>query len=296
MVYSYQFSDNMTIGWLVKNMPTFLFPDLSKQQARITKPFIGILALKDQQPVGLILASSENTHTIYRIHSFLVHPNFHQQGIGHTLLEKLSKIIQQRGGKKIEATYRNHWQYVPAIQCLLNKQQWTKPKPQLVLANGKVSDALSFFSKFGTPKSTFSFLSFTQLKISDVDYIQKKQANTQWFDPDLSPFTAQSSIHPACSFLVKREGEIIGWIVSHQLKKDLNELTALFIDEAYRSFKLTHLLIRTVFEKQLSLGIPRFLTTSKVNGNAVAKLMRRAGEQSDIFCTTAFYTCKALEV
>jgi len=294
MAFSYQFSDNMTIDWLVKNMPSFLFPDLSKQQNRITKPFIGILALKDKHPVGLILASSENTQTIFRIHSFLVHPNFHKRGIGHTLLEKLTLIIRQRGGKKIEGTYRNHWQYVPAIQQLLKKHKWTKPEPQLVLANGKVSDALTFFSKFGVPKSTFSFLPFTQLKKSELDYILEKQTTIQWFDPDLSPFIAQSSIHPTCSFLVKREGEIIGWIVSHQLRKDLNELTALFIDDAYRSFKLTHLLIRTVFEKQLSLGISRFLTTSKVNGNAVAKLMKRAGKESDIFCTTAFYACKEL--
>lgn len=294
MPVSYQFSDNMTIAWLVKNMPSFLFPDLSKQQTRITKPLMGILALKENKPVGLILASSENTQTIYRIHSFLVHPNFHKQGIGNTLLEKLSLIIRQRGGKKIEGAFRGHWQYVPAIKQLLKNHQWIRPQPQLVLANGKVSDALSFFSKFGTPKSTFSFLPFTQLKKSDIDYIYKKQTTTQWFDPDLSPFTAKSSIHPACSFLVKSNGEIIGWIVSHQLSKDLNELTALFIDEAFRSFKLTHLLIRTAFEKQLSLGIPRFLTTSKVNGNAVAKLMRRAGEQSDIFCATAFYSCKEL--
>ncbi len=294
MSFSYQFSDNMTIDWLVKNMPTFLFPDLSKQQTRITKPFIGILALKGSQPVGLILASAETSQTIYRIHSFLVHPNFHRQGIGHTLLEKLTIIIRQRGGKQVEGIYRNHWQYTPAIQQLLIKQDWSKPQPQLVIANGQVSDALTFFSKFGQPKHTFSFLSFTQLKKSDIDYIQNKQINTQWFDPDLSPFTAQSSIHSACSFLVKREGEIIGWIVSHQLRKDLNELTALFIDAQFRSFKLTHLLIRTAFEKQLSLGIPRFLTTSKVNGNAVAKLLKRAGEQSDIFCTTAFYASKEL--
>lgn len=294
MHVSYQFSDNMTIGWLVKNMPSFLFPDLSKQQARITKPFMGILALKDQQPVGLILASSENTQTIYRIHSFLVHPNFHKQGIGNTLLEKLTLIVRQRGGQKIEGTFRGHWQYVPAVKQLLTNHQWTKPQPQLVIANGTVRDALTFFSKFGEPKYTFSFLPFTQLKKSDLDYVLKKQTTTQWFDPDLSPLTAQSSIHPACSFLVKREGEIIGWIVSHQLRKDLNELTALFIDEAFRSFKLTHLLIRTAFEKQLSLGIPRFLTTSKVNGNAVSKLMRRAGEQSDIFCTTVFYSCREL--
>ena len=294
MTISYQFSDNMTIDWLVKNMPTFLFPDLSKQQSRIAKLFMGILALKDRQPIGLILASSESSQSIYRIHSFLVHPNFHQQGIGCTMMEKLELIIRKRNGKKIEGIYRNHWQYVPAIQQLLTKRNWTNPQPQLVLANGKVSDALTFFSKSGNLSSTFSFLPFTQLKKSDLDYIHKQQTNNQWFDPDLSPLIAQSSIHTACSFLVKKEGEIIGWIVSHQLKKDLNEITALFVDEAYRSFKLTHLLIRTVFEKQLSLGIPRFMTTSKVNGNAVAKLMKRAGEQSAIFCTTAFYSSKEL--
>ena len=73
---TYQFSDQITIDWLVKNIPQFLFPDLSKQQTRIQKPFIGVLAINNRQPIGLILASSALTQANYRIHSFLVHPSY----------------------------------------------------------------------------------------------------------------------------------------------------------------------------------------------------------------------------
>ena len=275
---TYQFSDQITIDWLVKNMPQFLFPDLSKQQTRIKKPFVGVLAIENRRPIGLILASSESTQTIYRIHSFLVHPSFREQKIGARLVEALEKNIQERGGKKIEGVYRSHWQSVPFIQRILQQQEWATPNPQLIFVNGEVANALAYFKKPGQLLSTFSFLYFTQLKKSDIQIIQQKQNNNHWFDPDLHPFMEQSTIHTACSFLVKRGTEIIGWIVSHHLRPDLNEITAFFIDKKYRSYKLAYQMIHTVLAKQLTLGIPKFLATSKMDGNPVAKLIEREGD------------------
>ena len=105
----------------------------------------------------------------------------------------------------------------------------------------------------------------------------------------------QSTIHADCSFLLKREKEIIGWIVSHLLRPDLNEITAFFIDEKYRSYKLAYRMISRVLEKQLILGIPKFLATSKMNGNPVAKLMERGGRVTDVFCTVGVYSFKIFE-
>ncbi len=276
-------------------MLQFLFPDLSKQQARIHKPFMGVLAIKSRQPIGLILASSESTQTIYRIHSFFVHPSLRQQQIGTTLVQQLEQNIKLRGGKKIEGIYRNHWKSTPFIHQIIKRQQWSKPKAQLIFANGKVTDALTYFDKSGELSNTFSFLFFTQLKKSDLEFIRKKQTNTQWFAPELHPFMEQSTIHPACSFLIKKEKEIIGWIVSHRLRPDLNEITAFFIDEKYRSYRLAYRMIHTVLGKQLILGIPKFLATSKMDGNPVAKLIERGGKVTDVFCTVGFYSCKVLD-
>jgi len=291
---TYQFSDQITIDWLIQNMRQFLFPDLSKQKSRIQKPFIGVIAIQNRQPIGLILASSEFTQTIYRIHSFLVHPSFRQQGIGRNLVQAIEKNIQQRGGKKIEGMYRSHWQSVPYLQQILQQQNWTNPKNQLIYVNGKVANALAYFDSSNQKNNTFSFLSFTQLKKSDLEFIQKKQAFKQWFAPNLHPLIAQKTIHPDCSFLVKRETEIIGWIVAHRLQADLNEITAFFIDEKYRSYRLAYQMIQLTLGQQLNLGIPKFLATSKMDGNPVAKLIERGSKQVDVFCTIGVYSNKQL--
>ncbi|MFK7981054.1 MAG: GNAT family N-acetyltransferase [Saprospiraceae bacterium] len=292
---TYQFSDQITIDWLVKKMSQFLFPDLSKQQTRIKKPFIGVLAIQNRQPIGLILASSESTQTIYRIHSFLVHPSFRQQKIGSHLVQQLEQHIQQRGGKKVEGMYRSHWKSVLFIQQILQQQGWTEPKAKLIMANGKAADALAYFGKSSPLFNTFTFLSFTQMENSDLEFIQQKQTSTQWFAPELHPLTAQSTIHPACSFLLKKEKEIIGWIVSHHLQADLNEITAFFIDKKYSSYKLAYRMIQLVLTKQLALGIPKFLATSKMDGNPVAKLIERGGKVTDVFCTKGVYSSKQLK-
>ena len=292
---TYQFSDQITIDWLIQKMPQFLFPDLSKQKSNIQKPFIGILAIKNKQPIGLILASTESSQTVYRIHSFLVHPSFRQQGIGRNLVRHLEKHIAQLGGNKIEGLYQSHWKSEPYIQRLILQEKWSKPKAQLIFVKGQVKNALVYFERFSPSFHTFSFLSFTQLKKSDLEYIQKKQTGIQWFDPDLHPFIQQTTIDPNCSFLLKKEGEITGWIVSHRLQADLNEITAFFIDEKHPSYKLAYEMIQLVLQQQLKLGIPKFITTSKLDGNPVAKLIQRGSKVTDVFCTTAYYITKELE-
>lgn len=292
--FSYQFSDTIPINWLIQNMPQFLFPNLSKQQARIEKPFMGVLAVHNRQPVGLILTTAESTHTIYRIHSFLVQPNFQRQGIGLRLLKTLEKYIRERGGQRVEGSYRNHWKSVAAIKKILKREDWQTPEPQLIIAKGRVAKVLSYFSKTNQVISGLTILPFTQLKKSDIEYIQKKQATNRWFDPDLFPFMEEQTIHLACSFLVKKEGEIIGWLVAHRINARLNEWTALFIDPRFRTFKLTHALIQHGFEQQKKAGIPKFLVTSRLDGNAVGRLLQRVGEEYGVFCTTTYFSFKRL--
>ena len=292
MNFNYQFSDTIKIEWLIQNMPQFLFPNLSKQKNRIDKPFLGVLASYNRQPVGLILTTSDKTGKIYRIHSLLVHPQFQHKNIGTSLFQKLEKEIKNRKGELLEIVYREHWKSVEYLKKILKKEKWSIPKSQLLIANGKVDDALMFFSNFGKLNSNYFLLPFTHLKKSDIENVQQEYNNSYRIDSDLFPFTEPNTIHKECSFLLKKEGLLVGWIVSHRINESLNEITALYIEEPYRSFKLAHLLIREVFERFLQFGIPKFLVTSKTNGNAVAKLMKRAGETSPIFCTTTFYACK----
>lgn len=293
---TYQYSDHITIDWLVKNLPQFLFPNLAKQQARIEKPFIGWIAAKDRQPVGLILANGEVTQRTFRIHSFLVHPQFQNQKIGTTLFKKLEETIKSINGQKIELVYKSHWKSVDYIQLILKRNNWGTPKSQLIMTKWAVDKVLSYFSK-SSILDTFFLFPFTQLKKSDTEFIQNKKQSTkgQWFDKALEPFLASNTIDLQCSFALKSEDEIIGWIVAHRIQKDLNELTALFIDEKHRRFKLAYGMILTSLLAQQKLGIPQFLVTSKLDGNAVGKLLSREGERNGLFCTTSYYVEKHLD-
>ena len=295
VLYTYQVSDQITIQWLIKNLPQFLFPNLSLQQSRIEKPFMGILAIKDGQPIGLILANAESSQTIFRIHSFLVHPQFQNQRIGTNLLKKLEKEIKNRGGVVLEGTFKSHWKSVGYVRRILIQRNWKTPKPQLIVAKGKVKNALSFFANSSLLSSPFFLFPFTDLQKSDIDFIQKKQSQTQWFEPTFDPFFERATIERKCSFLLKKEAEIVGWIVTHRINSDIREITALFIDAEYRKFKIAYLMIQKVLQQLETVGILQFMVTSKIDGNAVAQLILREARKRDLFFTTSFYVCKQLK-
>ncbi|MEM6321782.1 MAG: GNAT family N-acetyltransferase [Bacteroidota bacterium] len=290
----YQFSPNLTIDWLLDTIPNLLFPNLAKQRSRLPSALMGIVASWQQQPVGLVVANAESTQKIYRIHSLCVHPNFRRKGIATTLLDRLEKAIGQFGGTKIEGLVHQHWTSFEWLRAKSQRLNWTPFQPKLMIVKGKTAAAAQFLGTYKSSPSNFNYVPFNQLTRKEVQHIQDKQRRSQWFDSDLHPFLARQSIATSLSFLVKKEGVIIGWLVTHQLNSTTTEITSLFLDRKYTSFRLAHFLLQKVFSAYLDAGIPKFVATSKVNGNPVLKLLRRAATAGVVEQTTVYFTEKEI--
>lgn len=295
MNYRYQYSNQIALPWVIDNLPHFLFPDLSKKKDRIKKPFSGVLATLDKQPVGLILSSYEQTGTQARVHSFAVHPDHHKKGVGTTLLQTLTEHLRTEGCQQIEGYYRSHWASVPALTRILKHLDWAPPQLDLVIVRGEPHQTIHLFQK-GDPQlpEGYTFDTYQSLTVGEREQIREKKQRDNWYADDLDPFIYEESINDRSSLLVRFNDEVIGWVISHLITEDTNEFTSLFIDPGHRPFRLTHFLMREAITHQLEDKIPYFLITSKANGNPMVRFLLRHIPTHEVFASNAYRSYKNL--
>ncbi len=295
MNYQYQYSHKITLDWVVKNMPQFLFPDLSRKKDRIKKPFSGVLASLDQKPIGLILATFDQSGLIARVHSFIVHPDHRGKGVGATLLRELEKNLLREECRQVEGYFREHWRSLKYLKKILEKQGWTSPKEELVVVRGEAVKVTRLFmdDRLVLPEG-YRFMPFSALSRKEKERIKEKKRTKNWYPDYLDPFIYENTINTATSLILKYREEVVGWVVSHLITKELNEFTNLFLDQAHRSYKLAHLLMRETINLQVATGTPYFLITSKANDNPMARFLIRHAPHTGVFFTKSLRSAKIL--
>ena len=295
MKYQYEYSDKIALPWVVKHMPALLFPDLSRKQDRIRKLMCGVVASVDRTPVGLILATFGKTNDEARVHSFRVHPDHQNKGVGRTLLTTLEENLRIAGCKMLDGSFRQHWQSVPVLRKILAECDWTIPDEELIMVKGKAANVLKLFmdTDLELPEG-FSIKPFVGLSNVQKAKIRRRKQEEDWYPDVLDPFIYGESINPVTSLALMHGEEVVGWVMSHLIANGLNEFTSLFIDREVRSYKLAHLLMRETIYRQHDHGIPDFMITAQRQNSVMSRFLIRHADETGVFFTRTYRSIKNL--
>ncbi|NND31402.1 MAG: GNAT family N-acetyltransferase [Saprospiraceae bacterium] len=293
--YQFQFSDKVGLNWVIEKMPAYLFPDLSKKKDRINKPFLGVIATLEKSPVGLLLATYDDTGKQARLHSLVVHPDHRNKGVGTKLVATLEESVRKTGASKLDLYFRSHWKHRNFLEKILENATWNTPKEDLIIVRGLAKKVLKLFmhNRIQLPEN-YQFVPFLQLNEDDRTYIKRKKREENWYLDYLDPFVQEASIFPEGSIALKFDNVVIGWVISHLIAPNLNEFTALFVDAQHRPFKLAHLLMREAIMRQDKAAIPKFLITSKTDNYVMSRFLLRHAEETEVFLTKSLYSFKNL--
>lgn len=295
MDYQYEYSNKIALPWVVKNMQQFLYPDLTKKQDRIQKLMCGVVASINKAPVGLILGTFGSSKEEARIHSFLVDPMHQNKGVGKKLLDTLELNLRSEGCKVVDGSFRQHWKSAPALRSILEQNKWTPPEEELIIVKGEAKKVLKLFmdDRIQLPEG-FSFKPFVGLSDEDKQYIRKRKAEEGWYPDVLDPFIFEETINPITSLALMHGDTVVGWVMSHQISKNLNEFTSLFIDGEVRTYKLAHLLMRETIHRQHDHGIPEFLITAQRSNSLMSRFLIRHADETGVFFTKTYRSQKTL--
>ncbi len=293
--YKFQYSDAISIKWIEKNLKGLIFPDITKKADRIQKSFRGVLAKSGDQAVGLVIGLSDQHNKNFRLVSLKVNPRHQNRKIATRLLLALEQSLKKEGFISQELHYRSHWPTVPILKKLLSRLSWSEPIFTLRICQSLIEQAFPVFHSNHELPEGYAFTSWSEVTTAEKEQIRNRQAKEQWYPEDVSPFQLEHIIEPLSSVALRHKGDIVGWLVMHQITHETLEYTALFVDDNHRSFKIGHLLMGEGIQRQAKHGeFPKFLFTAKAENKPMVRFIERNGAVNGMIITDVYEVKKSL--
>jgi hypothetical protein len=124
--------------------------------------------------------------------------------------------------------------------------------------------------------------------------IDRKLSENREIPSYLNPFILENTIFAPASLFLFHQEHVVGWVISHLLRENLNEFTTLYLDKEHRNFKTAHLLMKEAIHRQHHAGVREFLITSKLDGNPMSRFLIRHAPRTGVQHTRSLYTSKLL--
>lgn len=293
--YKIQYSSSIPVSWVREHMKDLIFPDVTKKANRLQKNFKGVMAKSGDKAVGLVLGLSDQKGANFRILSLKVNPQNQNQKIATRMLLALEQSLKKEGFKSIDLQYRSHWPTIPILKKLFIRLSWHEPIFSLRICQSLIEQAFPVFHTNHKLPEGYEFTSWEEVTNDEKEKIKQKHASAKWYPEDVSPFQLEHIIEPRTSVALRFQGEIVGWLVMHQITKETLEYTALFVDEAHRSFKIGHLLMGEGIQRQAKQGqFPKYLFTAKAENKTMVRFIDRNGPSNGMIVTDVYEVRKEI--
>lgn len=209
--------------------PTYrsLFKTLATNQNLVA---IGV-SLGSDEPIGLGLAYIDENQA--EILSLFIHPEYRNQGLGKTLLNRLEDELIQRKCLQIRVIYVANTT-TPAFENILRQLNWNTPHLRMLVCEGdhesikKVINSLSPKKGLLLPDG-YDIFPWNELTKKDKEYILEGQDTYLGYPDLLSPFEDEDILEPMNSLGLRYEDNVIGWMITHRVAVDTIRYTKLFV-------------------------------------------------------------------
>lgn len=190
----------------------------------------------DEKPVGILIARLPIETWSAQIYWVHVEKEFRNQGIGGRLFDALEEPLLESPALDIQMRYDTGTGTDQYLKKILIDQHWEEPR--------KASTKYYFDRTFNAPwlhmKKEYpkGMTRFPWEELSDQDRkIIRHQLDQGRVPGHVSPFGAEEKIIDYdCSFGIRKDGEVIGWVVTHEVNPQVCRFTSLYIHDEYRSF------------------------------------------------------------
>jgi len=217
----------------------------SKNPNNLILHYIALAAVENEKPLGLLLATATESFYIAKIHSLYVEETKEQLLISAHLMSYLEQELKKTSCIMIQMFYLSDSQDL--MKPLLQKLHWMDPFPiaSRYLFEGKIFQPSWLYKKYRYPADIFSLPWQTLSENEKKELLRQK--NQSRFPAEISPFLNETDIEPLNSLVLKKNEEIIGWMITHRINPLTIRYSALYILPKYQFTSLsTKLLIDAI--------------------------------------------------
>ena len=194
---------------------------LGTEQPEFVAERIAVAAYLGNVPAGLALFSRAYGEGERRLMSVMVSPILRRQGLGARMLMAGEQLCAQRDTQKLTAIHSSQTPSVEAYEALMRKTGWSAPKELEYRLAGKASwafkaleDWAAFLRRlYDRGYGTSDWRGMTTADRERVAWLVEHEVPEA--DRQFDPFRLESKLEiaPEISLLLRKHGEIVGWIV-----------------------------------------------------------------------------------
>ena len=182
-------------------------------------------------PVGLALAQQAPAiPPTVEVLSLFVAPAFRGQGIATRLLAGVEDFASRAGAIELSGTYMTGSPSVPAVERVLAKREFDPPVLRRIIFKFSPENAAEcrWFKQARMPADA-SIFKWAELTREELAWLKQSQAERQWIHPKLEPWNWDLNFDPETSFGMRKDGEVVGWVINHRLSPGVVTFTTAFM-------------------------------------------------------------------
>ncbi|MCP4373574.1 MAG: GNAT family N-acetyltransferase [Deltaproteobacteria bacterium] len=235
-----------------------------------------VTATRSTQTIGLILAVSHPDGDSVEVLSLFVALEHRRQGLGLTLLTTLENILANKNCNRLNLVYQTNWPDIAAIEGLLQKSGWSLPQTHMLLCKTtatQISKAPWLQKTYNLP-NPLTIFPWANLTLVERQTLQHQQAKP-WFPPILTPFQEEDKVEWLNSLGLRTQHQIVGWMITHRLKPDTIQYSALFVRPPYQNLGAGTFLLVEAIRRQFVADIPKGVFMINIKDKAMLTFMQR---------------------
>ncbi len=225
------------LSLLVQYLDRFTFPRLSKhaQLANLSGSFTAVFALENNRFIGSAILNHQNIENCI-IECFNILPSYRQEGIGQMLLKVIEEMAKKGQYQRLSVLFRTYWKKANIWEQMLVSNHWQSQPPLMyygIVTNPLLQQQTQWFQK-ASKNCPYEFLT---ANAANFHLLKNDLYQGKWqhkIPLALDPFQLPTLLDEQTSFIVKKDGLIIGWMLNHQLRKDLWQITTVFLLPEHR--------------------------------------------------------------
>ncbi len=206
---------------------------------------VGLIA--GARPVGLALGTLLPGRAQGELLSIAVAPTARRQGLGKRLLAAWQAEAYGRGAVECRASYNETMPGRGALEGLLAKAGWAVPRASGVVVIGRVGKMVDevgtwpgIAERLAAPRA-YSFEPL-DLSVADIEAVERYLSDPEAADM-LGPFRQAEQLAHDFSIAIRRDGQLVGWLVAAEARRPLLETgidvpairyLEAYLDPAYR--------------------------------------------------------------
>jgi GNAT superfamily N-acetyltransferase len=205
----------------------------SEPEQRPIQP-VALAARAGEQPLALAVAElpARREDGAAELLSVFVAAAHRGRGIATTLVEAMERALAARGGAAVEAVYTTGKPAIAAVERIFTKRGWEPPTLRTITVRFTMAEALStpWYGRMGLLPAGAEIFSWCDLTPAERRQLRESNDRAPWIANSLQPWRHdQLGFDPVSSVGLRYRGEVVGWVINHQIDAHTVRFTCSFM-------------------------------------------------------------------